>query len=70
MQSLHMDLLAQKYKLYDTIFYCEDTRPCYKAIIDSDHGFSPVRRQAINWINVGLLLTGPLGGGGQISVEL
>ena len=31
------------------------------AIIGSDNGFSPHRRQAIIWTNAGLLLIGPLG---------
>ena len=31
------------------------------AIIDSDNGLSPSRRQAIIWTNVGILLIGPLG---------
>ena len=31
------------------------------AIIDSDNGLSPDRRQAIIWTNAGILLTGPLG---------
>ena len=31
------------------------------AIIGSDNGLSPDRRQAIIWINSGLLLIGPLG---------
>ena len=30
-------------------------------IIGSDNGLSPVRRQAITWTNVGILLIGPLG---------
>ena len=30
-------------------------------IIDSDNGLSPERRQAIIWINAGILLIGPLG---------
>ena len=30
-------------------------------IIDSDNGLSPDRRQAIIWINTGILLIGPLG---------
>ena len=30
-------------------------------IIGSDNGLSPGRRQAITWINVGILLIGPLG---------
>ena len=30
------------------------------AIIDSDNGLSPDRRQAIIWTNVGILLIGPL----------
>ena len=30
-------------------------------IIGSDNGLSPGRRQAIIWINAGILLTGPLG---------
>ena len=30
-------------------------------IIGSDNGLSPVRRQAIAWTNVGILLIGPLG---------
>ena len=30
-------------------------------IIDSDNGLSPGWRQAINWTNAGILLTGPLG---------
>ena len=32
-----------------------------RTIIDSDNGLSPGRRQAIIWINAGLLLIGPLG---------
>ena len=32
-----------------------------RAIIGSDNGLSPVRRQAIIWTNVGILLIGPLG---------
>ena len=31
------------------------------AIIGSDNGLSPGRRQAITWTNVGILLIGPLG---------
>ena len=31
------------------------------AIIDSDNGLSPVRRQAIIWNNAGILLIGPVG---------
>ena len=31
------------------------------AIIGSDHGLSPGRRQAIIWTNAGILLIGPLG---------
>ena len=31
------------------------------AIIDSDNGLSPGRRQAIIWTNAGILLIGPLG---------
>ena len=31
------------------------------AIIGSDNGFSPGRRQAIIWTNAGILLIGPLG---------
>ena len=31
------------------------------AIIGSDNGLSPVRRQAITWTNAGILLIGPLG---------
>ena len=30
-------------------------------IIGPDNGLSPGRRQAINWTNAGILLTGPLG---------
>ena len=33
----------------------------YLTIIGSDNGLSPGRRQAIIWINVGILLIGPLG---------
>ena len=33
----------------------------YLTIIGSDNGLSPVRRQAITWTNVGILLIGPLG---------
>ena len=34
---------------------------CKLAIIGSDNGLSPGRRQAIIWINAGILLIGPLG---------
>ena len=35
--------------------------PVKYAIIGSGNGLSPVRRQAINWHNAGLLSIGPLG---------
>ena len=34
---------------------------CKLTIIGSENGLSPGRRQAIIWINVGILLIGPLG---------
>ena len=34
---------------------------CICAIISSNNGLSPGRRQAIIWTNVGILLIGPLG---------
>ena len=41
------------------------------AIIGSDNGLSPERRQAITWTNAGILLIGPLGTNfGEILIEI
>ena len=42
-----------------------------QTIIGSDNGLSPGRRQAIIWINAGILSTGPLGTNfSEISIEI
>ena len=54
----HTDL-----SLWNLTHWGQETYICISeyANIGSDNGLSPIRRQAIIWTNVGILLIGPLG---------
>ena len=62
---MHIKMSATKYRrlVYTLIHWGRVTHLCvdYLTIIGSDNGLSPGRRQAIIWINAGILLIGPLG---------